>query len=289
MKKPLPPLNWFRAFEVSARRLSFTAAAEEIGMTQSAVSQQIRALETRFQVALFERHARGLTLTDEGRKLLPQVEAALEVLTSATERFEPLPEQSGLTISASISVTEWIISPALQEFRAAHPGISIRFMTAIWPDEFATSQADVEIRFGSEKQVGQDAELLLPNTLMALKSPDLQGDLTELPLIGAVGTSRGWREWAEAAGVGRLEPTVFVDSYGLALQLAQNGNGVALAHPGLAGHALAEGTLVPVHPARIAAKEGYYLSIDRSLRPAVAFREWLLAKVQSYADWPTDE
>ena len=83
MRKPLPPLNWFRAFEASARTLSFTAAAEEISMTQSAVSQQIRALETRLQVSLFARHARGITLTDEGRKLLPQVEAALETLTDA--------------------------------------------------------------------------------------------------------------------------------------------------------------------------------------------------------------
>ncbi|MGI9368968.1 MAG: hypothetical protein ACR2O2_09030, partial [Ruegeria sp.] len=86
-----------------------------------------------------------------------------------------------------------------------------------------------------------------------------------------------------------LNPTVFVDSYGLALQLALNGNGVALAHPGLAGHALASGRLVSAHPARIDAKEGYFLSVDRSLRPAVAFRDWLLATIHGYPEQGLDE
>lgn len=275
MTKSLPPLNWFRAFEVSARRLSFTAAAEEIGMTQSAVSQQIRALETRLKVDLFVRRARGLTLTDEGRKLLPQVEAALEVLSSAVERFEPMTSKPVLTISASISVTEWIISPALAGFRAAHPDIAIRFLTAIWPDEFALAQADVEIRFGSQKQVGQDAEPFLSDALIAVKAPALAGDLGELPLIEAVGVSRGWRAWSETAGVDGLRPSLFVDSYGLALNLAIRGNGVALASAGLAARALQSGALIQAHPAQIRGKEGYYMSVDQTSPQARAFAAWL--------------
>ena len=93
-------------------------------------------------------------------------------------------------------------------------------MSAIWPDEFNTSRADVEIRFGSEKQVGHGAHAILPNDLVALKSPSLHGDISDLPLIEAVGTSQGWAARGEAAGVSGLRPTLYADSYGLALQLA---------------------------------------------------------------------
>lgn len=275
MRKPLPPLNWFRAFEASARTLSFTAAADEIGMTQSAVSQQIRALESRFQVALFARHARGISLTDEGRKLLPQVETALETLTTATERFDTTPRSTDLTVFASISIIEWVISPALSGFQNLFPDVSVRFLSAIWPDEFNMMQADVEVRFGSDKQVGTGAQALLPNNLVALKSPDLSGTLTDLPLIESVGTSRGWQAWGDAAGISGLKPTLFADSYGLALQLAAQGNGVALASSVLANHAVKNGVLELAHPAYIVGKEGYFLSVNKTNPTSVAFGDWL--------------
>lgn len=276
MAKPLPPLNWFRAFEAAARRLSFTAAAEEIGLTQSAVSQQIRALETRLGVTLFERRARGLALTDEGRKLRPQVDTALEMLAGAVDRYAPESGESNLTIAASISATEWIIAPALPRFTAAHPDVSIRFQTAIWPDEFNTSAADVEIRFGSAKQVGRNAVPILPNELMALRSPKLDGSLTDLPLIEAIGVSRGWSVWGEAAGIADLRPTLYADSYGLALQLAAEGNGVALASAVLATNALERGVLEAAHETTITGNEGYFLSIDTEVQNARTFGEWLL-------------
>ena len=281
MSKPLPPLNWFRAFEAAARRLSFTAAAQEIGLTQSAVSQQIRALETRLGVTLFERRARGLSLTDEGRKLLPQVDTALDMLSSALDPYAPEAGQTDLTISASISATEWIISPALASFTEAHPGVSIRFLTAIWPDEFNTTAADVEIRFGSSKQVGKDAIPILPNDLMALKAPTLRGELTELPLIEAVGVSHGWSAWGRAAGLPDLTPSLYADSYGLALQLAAEGNGVALASSVLAKNALAMGALDTAHDVTIPGNEGYFLSINEDIPNALVFKDWLLGIIDT--------
>lgn len=278
MSKPLPPLNWFRAFESSARLLSFTAAAAEIGMTQSAVSQQIRALETRLRVVLFERRARGLALTDEGRKLLPQVEAALEQLIAATDQFDLAPSQTELIVRASISMIEWVISPNLGEFHRAHPGVSIRFMTAIWPDEFSAARVDIEIRFGSRKQAGLDAQPVLPNDLIALKSPELHGDIRDLPLIEAVGTSSGWSDWGKAAGIAGLKPSVFVDSYGLALRLAADGNGVALVSSALTRNVLRSGSLITANPTAIPGKEGYFLSLLRPSAPAVAFCDWLTAQ-----------
>lgn len=275
MRKSLPPLNWFRAFEASARRLSFTAAAHEIGMTQSAVSQQIRALETRLNVSLFERRARGLTLTDAGRKLLPQVEAALENLAQATGQFELGSGQSVLTISASVSVTDWIISPALDQFLSLHPGVSIHIRSAIWPDEFNAVAADVEVRFGSEKQVGKNARAILPNQLVPVKSPALSGPLASLPLIEAVGISQGWHTWGAHAGLTGLVPSLYVDSYGLALRFAADGHGVALVSSALVGNALQGGQLVLAHGASIAGTEGYYLSYDADKPRAKAFADWL--------------
>ncbi len=278
MAKSLPPLTWFRAFEAAGRRLSFTAAAEEIAMTQSAVSQQVKALETRLGVALFTRHARGLSLTDHGRRLLPQVEAALGTLADATEVYDAGPVDRLLTVAASISIAQWVISPRLPEFTALNPEVQVRFLSAIWPDDFHNARADVEIRFGSAKQVGGNAERLKPDRLVALKSPDLEGPLEELPLIEAVGTSSGWRAWG--AEMGRaMRPEIFVDSYGMALQLAAHGNGVALVSALLAKHAVETGALVRAHEGAIAGQEGYYLSVNAEKPEALRFRSWLLAQL----------
>jgi DNA-binding transcriptional LysR family regulator len=174
MAKALPPLTWFRAFEAAARNLSFTAAAAEIGMTQSAVSQHVKSLEGRLGVTLFIRKPRSLSLTDDGRRLLPQVASALETLAVASRTFETGPTQDLLTIATSVSVAEWIIAPRLKEFTDRHPNIRLRFLSTIWPDDFHTVQADVEIPFGSHKQFGSNAILLEPSGLVALKSPQLK-------------------------------------------------------------------------------------------------------------------
>lgn len=278
MAKALPPLAWFRAFEAAARRLSFTAAAEEIGMTQSAVSQHVKSLETSLGAPLFIRRARGLTLTDDGRKLLPQVGTALETLSAAASAFDRVPTQNVLTVASSVSVAQWIISPGLAEFTRNHPNIRIRFLSTIWPDDFHTVRADVEIPFGSQKQVGRNAIMLEPNGLIALKSPRLEGTLQSLPLIESVGTSDGWKAWGEVMG-GRPKPQIFVDSYGAALNLAVEGNGVALVSEVLARNALRTGQLVRANDAALASKEGYFLRVNETDPTAQQFRDWFLATI----------
>ena len=283
MAKSLPPLTWFRSFEASARHLNFTLAADDIGLTQSAVSQQVKSLEQRLGVMLFIRRARGLSLTDEGRRLLPQVATALETLENAARSFDTGGVENLLTISTSVSVAQWVIAPHLAEFTAAHPQVRVRLLSAIWPDDFQSARADVEIRFGQSKQAGREAKLLRPAELVPLRSPDMRGALADLPLIEAVGTSGGWSAWAEAHGnVGK--PTVFADTYGMALQLAAQGNGVALVSALLAGHAIEAGTLERAHSGSIPAQEGYYLSVDPTNPAAVAFGDWLIGLL--YADAP---
>ena len=279
MVKALPPLAWFRAFEAAARHLSFTAAAEEIGMTQSGVSQHVRSLETSLGVALFIRRARGLSLTDDGRKLLPQVGSALETLTAAASAFETVPTDNILTIASSVSVAQWIISPHLSDFTQSHPNIRMRFLSTIWPDDFHTVRADVEIPFGSQKQVGRDAVMLEPNALIALKSPTLSGSIETLPLIESVGTSDGWKTWGDVVG-GNPKPEIFVDTYGAALNLAVHGNGVALVSKILAQHALKAGQLELAHKAAVPCKEGYYLRVNEAKPKAKHFGDWLLGEIE---------
>lgn len=283
MTKTLPPLGWLRSFEAAARHLSFTASAEELGMTQSAVSQQVKSLETRLGFPLFMRNARGLALTDAGRRLLPEVEAPLQALAVAMDGVDTGPTKSLLTIATSVSVAHWIIAPHLPEFKALFPDLRVRLLSAIWPDDFHSTRADVEIRFGSARQSGADAEPLLPNRLIALKSPKLKGDLDSLPLIEAVGTSSGWQSWAKEVCLVPA-PSLYTDTFGMALHLAAHGNGVALVSEVLAEHAVHTGLVVRAHPASIASKEGYFLSIDKDKPEALALRTWLLNRLTKSPD-----
>jgi len=276
MPRTLPPLTWFRAFEAAARHLSFTAAADELALTQSAVSQQVRSLELRLGTALFLRQARGLTLTDAGRKLLPQVGSALETLAAAAETFQTGPTQGLLSIATSVSIAQWIIVPKLHDFLASHPGLRIRLLSTIWPDDFKASIADVEIRFGSAKQVGRGATRLQPDQLVAVAAAPITARLEEQALIEAVGTSEGWRSWAKQVQYqADLEPSLYVDSYGMALDLAMQGNGVALTSSLLAAQGLATGKIVQVHPAFLPSTEGYFLAVDSASTVARAFGDWL--------------
>ena len=274
MAPSLPPLTWFRTFEAAARTLSFTAAAEEIGMTQSAVSQQVKALETRLRTPLFDRRPRGLALTDEGRKLLPEVEAALQILSTATARHLPQAVPSALTVAGSVSVLEWVIAPRLPEFQASHPGTSITFLSTIWPDEFNRPRADIEIRFGSERQVGEGA-VALPRELVAVGAPGC--DLETAPLIEAVGTSVGWRSWLQAEGLAPRDPQLLVDSYGLALKLALEGAGAALVNAGVARNSLEAGLVTQLTPTHVLGNEAYFLVRHAAHPLASDFAAWVAA------------
>ncbi len=276
MARSLPPLNWFRSFEAAARHLNFTAAAEELGLTQSAISQQVRSLETRFGVQLFERKARGLSITDDGRKLLPQVGAALEILGAASSTFDAGPTEQLLTIATSVSVAQWILAPRIDAFLANYPDLRVRFLSTVWPDEFKASIADVEIRFGAEKQVGHNALRLGPDYLVAISKEPLDG-LEGQRLIETVGTSMSWQNWSAAHCMQQtLVPSLYTDSFGLALELASKGQGVALTSSLLAAGALAKGELFQIGDAVLVNPEGYFLAIDENVKAAGAFRDWLL-------------
>ncbi|WP_253746799.1 MULTISPECIES: LysR substrate-binding domain-containing protein [unclassified Ruegeria] len=206
---------------------------------------------------------------------MPEVGRALEVLAAAAGRADASAPGDVLTVATSVSIAQWVIAPNLADFARRHPDIRVRLLSAIWPDDFHATQADVQIRFGSEKQVGQDSERLIPDSLVAFKAPTLAGDPFDLPLIEAVGTSSGWNTWFEKQGE-RRQPTVFVDTFGMALQLAAHGSGVALVSELLAKHAIASGSVERAHSLSVKCNEGYFLSSDDTNPAATLFHNWLL-------------
>ena len=279
MNRHLPPLNWFRVFEAAARHQKFTAAADELGMTQSAVSQQIRALEERLATQLFLRQPRGLLLTDAGRKLLPKVSSSIENLKNATDMFDIGPSTGNLTVAASVSIAQWVIAPHLAEFSQTHPHLKTRILGTIWADDFKSSIADVEVRFGAVSNVGHAAKRLMPDALIAVCAPTTDPWET-LALIEAVGTTEGWKDWREQSGtVLRAEPTIFVDSYGVALSMAVNGVGIALVSSLLAKPLIAQGRLVQIDPTAIVSTEGYFLAVRQENMHACDLADWLVGKL----------
>lgn len=265
MSRSLPSLTWFRAFEAAARRLSFTAAAEELHLTQSAISQQVRSLELRLGVTLFQRKPRGLALTDEGRQLLPEVSGALGMLADVARRYEPTKSEAQLTIAASVSVIQYLISPAMPKLQESLQGVKLRLISTVWPDDFRSTDTDIEIRFGAEHLVGDNATRLQPDQLIVVASPRLQVDPVSLhkkPLIETVGTTDGWSQWRELSDYAEiLEASLFVDYHGAALSLALQGSGIALTSSLISSPYLDSGELLQVRPETLTSRDGYFLAL----------------------------
>lgn len=269
-----PSLTWLRAFEAAARHLSFTRAAEELGLTQSAVSQHVRALEADLGTPLFLRVHRALRLTEAGRLLLPEVTSGLQVLTQAVGRFQQPQDRPRLRIASSASVAQHILSPRLGDFMATHPAVVVEVRTTVWPDDFIATAADVEIRFGSAQMVAQGARQLTPSQLIAVAAPQVARRFAQgprPPLIQPVGLSNDWSQLIK-----RAQPDIYVDTHGLAVDLACDGAGVALTHGLIAARALAAGQLVMLDLPPLSAQEGYWVAVTAGPAQALA---------QSFADW----
>lgn len=235
MARSLPPLTWFRAFECAARHLSFTGAAREMNVTQSAISQHVRLLEKRLGTAVFVRKARGIALTEAGRRLLPYVSGAMADLATATEIFDPHRGDDVLEVACSSSFARLWLSRNIGAFLKKHPGLDIRIVSAIWPDDYSKVESSVQIRYGSPELVGDGAQRLLNDTMVPVCHPDLAALFqdakrrAEVPLIHTMGTANTWARWSKESGIDvSSASSLSVDSDELALELAENARGVAL-------------------------------------------------------------
>jgi LysR family glycine cleavage system transcriptional activator len=280
------PLEWVRVFEAAGRTGSFTAAAQEVGLTQAAVSQRIQNLEQRLGTRLFTRQARGVTLTVEGEAWLPHVSQALRALNRSADALFGKPLQK-LVLSASASVIQLWIVPRLAGLEAdAQFQLSLTTMN-IEPD-FAKSNAAVEIRYGSGNWPGMDSVRLYPEVLAPLATPRLLRGAPSwqtLPRIAVSGPRPGWQEWVEHTGETAADaPRYRFDSFVAALAAARAGLGIIMGSLSLCQAELDAGTLVRLSQHQLAIPDGYWMTAHQDQVPARQWKDLVACLCQPVGD-----
>lgn len=290
----LPPFSAIRAFEAAARLQSFTRAAEELDMTQAAVSYQIKRLEQRLGLVLFQRLPRKVVLTRAGERLAPAVLDSFQALRSAFAQSQARSEAELAITSLPTIGANWLV-PRLGGFQLAHPQLAVRLDTGVPLVDLAQGEFDVGIRNGRGEWPGLCAHFLLPGLYTPLCRPDLiesgalrtPADLLSLPRIGR---ERWWRSWLAAAGVGdahlsaRPGVELGIEQYEVTAAIA--GHGVAITSPLFFRSELASGRLVQPFEPVLRDERDYWLAYPEVRRGSAkirAFRDWLLAQAQADA------
>lgn len=315
-RRTLPPLAALRGFDAAARHLSFTGAAAELGLTQGAISRQVKALEEDLGQPLFRRLTRRIVLTPEGAAFHRTVEEALALLAEGAGRLRGGPPRR-LTLSALPTIASAWLMPRLDGFARAHPGLEVRLLSSIEPVSLAAGEADLAIRVGRlpgqpqhrlapriELEMvrdwrGLEATPFLPDVLVPVcraawlpQGPLEASALAALPLIHVSTRRHAWPDWLRAQGV-RLAPRLIegglsFSHFFMALEAARKGQGVALVPDVLLPPALAAEGLALASRARTPSAGSYVLLRQESRRgegPLDALHGWLLAEARrSLAD-----
>ena len=297
MARGIPPLKALPVFEAAARHLSFTLAAEELHVTQAAISHQVKGLEDWLGVALFHRYNRRLALTESGQAYQPPIREALDLIVRATERVASRDETGVLTVSVLASFAATWLLPRLKLFRAAHPEIDVRIDAEDGLIDFVNDDADIAIRYGHGDYPGLRTDRFLTEDIFPVCSPRLlEGahplrrpeDLRHHTLLHDYKRD-DWTRWLLAAGVDGIDPTrgPSFNFANLVLDAAIAGDGVALGRSAIAAQALADGRLIKPFDVSLPTAFAYYVVAPEATadRPKVmAFREWLLAEAKKSAD-----
>jgi LysR family transcriptional regulator, glycine cleavage system transcriptional activator len=299
MTARLPSLNGLRAFEAAARHLSFTNAASELNVTQTAISHQIRRLEEELGTKLFVRQNRALALTPEAKEYLPGIRAAFNDLRLATDRLLRRDDDHALTISTLASLAAKWLLPRLSAFQEAHPGIDVRITTSTGLVDFRSGDVDAAIRYGRGNWAGLRADWLMADEMFPVCSPALlQGDkplrcpedLANFTLLhSSGGYDDDWRLWLTAAGLPAnisKQPGLTFDLILMTVQAAIDGIGVAMGRTSYVQADIAKGRLVVPFKIALPTDAGFYLvSPEAKADPPKlrAFRQWLIASAQNKA------
>lgn len=292
MYRDLPPLTWLRAFEASARLLSFTAAAHELHLTQAAISKHVKSLEYRLQHQLFIRHPRSLEPTKWAEAYLPKVQDALERLSSGTREVFGRPQDDVLTIRCAVSFAVNWLSPRLPRFLAGRQGQQLRILSSVWADPFHAEAFDLDIQYGTGTFPDAKSHRLTCETITPLCTPALArqmrtpDDLADHRLLHVQGYQEGWGTWLSAAKAERVDPGqgIQTDTSLTAYALASTGAGVALGRKSLAAPYREKGTLVAPFDLELEVSEGFFvleplaLSAHPDVRP---FVDWLREEARS--------
>jgi LysR family glycine cleavage system transcriptional activator len=287
----MPSVASLAAFDAAARHLSFTRAAEELALTQGAVSRQVAQLEALLGVPLFERVRQRVTLTPAGAAYAAEVREALARIAAATLNVMTTRGAGGVLALAILPTfgTRWLI-PRLPDFFRRHPEITINFATRIRPFDFAREGLDAAIHFGEPVWPGADLHHLMGETIVPVASPALvereglaePADLLRVPLLQQVTRPKAWDEWLAAQGLAadRALPGPVFEQFAMVAQAAQAGLGAAIVPRFLVEEEIRSGRLVVPFDRPVESRQAYWLVHPQEKRdrpPVAAFRSWLLA------------
>jgi LysR family glycine cleavage system transcriptional activator len=296
----LPPLNALRAFEASARHLSFTKAADELAVTPAAVSHQVKALEELLGVTLFRRTKRALLLTDEAQAVLPGIREGFERLLAAVEQLGAVGKTGVLTVSLAPSfAVKWLL-PRLDRFQAAHPEIDVRVAASMELVDFGVGDVDIAIRYGAGAYPDLIVERLVSDTVYPVCSPALLKGPHALTAPDRLRhhvllhddspdedeTCPNWPMWLKAAGVAGVDAArgSRFNQSSLVLEAAILGRGVALAKSTLADADVAAGRLVRPFDVSVPVNFAYYVvypETKAALPKVRLFHDWLRREAEA--------
>jgi LysR family transcriptional regulator, glycine cleavage system transcriptional activator len=296
LRRSLPQLNALRSFEAAARHQSFTRAADELCVTQGAVSHQVKALEAELGLKLFNRERQGLAITDAGHDYLAVVQDAFDRIALGTDRLLQRLHAGVITVSMSPDfAAKWLVS-RLGRFAEAHPEVELKVSATMHHVDFAREDVDLAIRHGAGSWPGLDAVNLCAEKLFPVCSPALLGiqrgihspdDVLRFPLLH-LNDRRDWSRWLEAAGAkgeGLLQGPI-LNHASMLIDAAIDGQGIALARTALAAADLITGRLVRRFQITLPVKNTYWIVCPKAtsaLPKIAAFRAWLLAEAAADA------
>ena len=299
MTDSIPPLLGVHAFEASARHLSFAAAAGELHLSPSAISQRVRTLERHLGVRLFVRRPRSLRLTDAGEAYLPAVRDTLEDLAAATTGIFGKTDRMTLVVRVQASYAVTWLAPRLPSFCRDHPHVDVRLLTAIWADTLAPADTDLEIRQGNGSWPGFRASELHEDLAVAVYgaahrdhhgAPADVAELADRPRVQVLGFDDLWRTFFAArdrlsgapGAPGAPPATVVVDTTITALEIVANGDLWAIVPERFARAAVRSGRVHRAPGPPIAMRQRHYLlrreTADRVSAESLAFERWLRAQ-----------
>ncbi len=287
MATRIPSLNWLRVFEAAARTESFSRAAAQLNMSAAAVSQQVKALETRLGTPLFHRHAHAVTLTEAGRAYLPSVQQSLLMLETATTGLFGETREQRLYVQSVLLFAHGVLAGGLPAFQAEQPRINLSLSTGNMISDFANQFSDLQIVFGNPALLNTEWDELLKERLFPIAPPEKAAqikspqDLFKFTLIEVSTHRASWPHLFEAlrlpAGQARY---FFADNSLMAAELSASGGGIALARAPASDRIMQLSGLVPCLPGiSVPGQEAYHLIYPSrtALRPpARVFRDWLL-------------
>jgi LysR family glycine cleavage system transcriptional activator len=292
MPRRLPSLNGLKAFEAAARHESFTKAAEELFVTQGAVSHQVKALEAELGLRLFQRERQRLVITEAGRSYLEVVRDAFDRIAGGTERLLQRQSSGVLTVSTSPNfAAKWLVH-RLGRFAGLHPGVDLRVSASLHHVDFAREDVDLAIRHGDGSWPGMHVTRLYAEALFPVCSPKLLNDLPH-PLrtpsdlqhhvLLHLNSRDDWAKWLQAAGIAKTDRGrgPVLNQASMAIDAAVDGQGIALARTALAAWDLIAGRLVRPFAIDLPVSYAYWMVCPKATadRPKITmFRDWLIAE-----------